>query len=109
MPRCGVVHLVSVKSLTVVFEVRSPICIAMWEFICLDLVYGKNSMRRLVEEKVVAVVLCGRCGGNDFGYGGCNSLVTSMVLAIAMEVNNVFGSKTDKTNKRFKKYNKIML
>ena len=59
MPQCGVVHLVSVKSLTVVFEVRSSICTAMWEFIGLDLVYGKNSMRRLVEEKVVAVMLCG--------------------------------------------------
>jgi Fe-S cluster biogenesis protein NfuA len=81
----------------------------MWEIICLDLVYGKNSMRRLVEEKVVVMVLCGRCGGSSSSYGGCNSLVTSMVLAIAMEVNSVFGSKTDKTNKRFKKYNKIML
>ena len=102
MPRCGVVRLVSVKSLTMVFEVRSPICIAMWELICLDLVYGKNSMRRLVEEKVVVVVLCGRCGGNDSGYGGCNSLVTSMVLAIAMEVNIVFGSKMDKQIKDLK-------
>jgi hypothetical protein len=91
-----------VKSLTVVFEVRSSICTAMWEFICLDLVYGKNSMRRLVEEKVVAVMLCGRCGGSSSSYGGCNSLVTSMILAIAMEVNSVFGSKTDKLIKDLK-------
>jgi hypothetical protein len=65
----------------------------MWGFICLDLVCGEGSMRRLVEDKVVAVMLGSRCGGNNSGYGGGSD---SVLQAITMEVEGFSGAKTYK-------------